>query len=136
MEYLHLTTLLNLTRVTIRMNGMLEDAKTLNTELNNLISFITDSDSTIQGLSSSKSVYQYQHQHHSSSTTSTSTTTATQRIKWLITVSNHYIPGLIQQRLEHHTQSLEHYNKMLSCARKELGHDHIFVAMILDIKKI
>ena len=132
MDYLHLTIMLNLTRVTIRLNGMVEDAKTLHKELNELIFVITNSDSTIQGVSSSKSLYQYQHQHHSSATTTASTTTATQRIKWLITVSNNYIPGLIQQRLEHHTQSLEHYNKMISCARKELGHDHIFVAMILE----
>ena len=149
LDYLHLTTLLNLTRVTIRMNGMIEHAKTTAIELQNFVDSMTNSDTSLQGLSSSKSLNEYQHKHHSytssfssssifhhpTSVSSSATSFEQQhRVKWLITVSTNYIPGLLQQRLEHYTPALEHYNTMLSHTRKELGHDHLFVATVLEKK--
>ncbi len=154
MEYLHLSTLLNLTRATIRLNGMLEHAKALSTELYDLIGIMTNCDSSLQGCCSSKSLFDYQNKHSSFSSSSSSSSChhsncksaasssssssisyqQQNHIKWLITVCTNYIPGLLQQRLEHYTQSIEYYNIMLSHTRKELGHDHLFVAMILEKK--
>jgi tetratricopeptide (TPR) repeat protein len=156
-EYLHLTTILNLTRTAIRINGMIEHAKTLSTELQDLVLSITSNNSSLQLSSSSKSFKQYQqrrqslssslsssskclqqHHHHNTLSLSHNTTLKSfqeqHRIKWLITISTNYIPGLLQQRLEHHTQSIEYYNSMLSYTRKELGHDHIYAATILEKK--
>ena len=131
LEYLNLTTILNLTRVSIRMNGEIEYAKTMSSELEDLVTSMTGSDPSLLGASSMRSVYQYQKCRRSASATPYQ---QQHRIKWLITVSMNYIPGLLQQRLEHHTQSLEYYNTMLSSTRKELGHNHIFVALILEKK--
>lgn len=56
------------------------------------------------------------------------------RIRWLIAMSLNYIPGLLYQQQEYHTDALESYNTILSITRKEWGHDHIHVADILEKK--
>mmetsp|Transcript_19808 Transcript_19808/g.29662 ORF Transcript_19808/g.29662 Transcript_19808/m.29662 type:complete len:1113 (+) Transcript_19808:159-3497(+) len=145
MDYLHLTTVLNCTRTALRINDMLDRAKSFSTELNDLVKSITSHNTSLRQLSSSKSLCQYNDRHYSSSKSLLNTNGSApstiqhqqhqqHRIKWLVTISSNYIPGLLQQRLEHYTGAIEHYNMMLSSTRRELGHDHIFVAMILEKK--
>jgi tetratricopeptide (TPR) repeat protein len=56
------------------------------------------------------------------------------RMKWIMAQCKHYIPGLLYQHEEHYHASLEKFNDMLSITRKEWGHDHIYVATILEKK--
>jgi tetratricopeptide (TPR) repeat protein len=56
------------------------------------------------------------------------------RMKWIMVQCKHYIPGLLYQHEEHYHLSLEKFNDMLSITRKEWGHDHIYVADLLEKK--
>jgi tetratricopeptide (TPR) repeat protein len=56
------------------------------------------------------------------------------RIKWIMAQCKYYIPGLLYQYEEHYHLSLEKFNDILSITRKEWGHDHIYVATILEKK--
>ena len=57
-----------------------------------------------------------------------------QRSKFLLHCAKFYTTGLFHQRQEHYIQALEEYNDMLAFTRKELGHNHIHVAAVLEKK--
>jgi len=57
-----------------------------------------------------------------------------QRSKFLLYCAKCYTTGLFHQRQEHYIQALEEYNAMLAFTRKELGHNHIHVATVLEKK--
>lgn len=73
---------------------------------------------------SSSQQQQYQHHQH----------LLHHRYKYLLSLSKHYHDGLLQQRQEHLTPALEHYNAVLSLCRRELGHNHIYVATVQEKK--
>jgi len=149
-EYLHLTTLLNLTRTSIRMNDMLEHSKLSCDELQEYITSITTTctktktttvSSTLLSSSSNalctslnSSSFHLNSQHQLLSSSSYFNHHQNHRIKWLISISTTYISGLLQQRLEHYTNAIEDYNKCLSITRKLTSHDHIYVATVLEKK--
>lgn len=57
------------------------------------------------------------------------------RKKWIATVlTKHYIQGMANQRLDHFDKALDHYNHFLHHARKEFGHHHKHVGVVLQLK--
>mmetsp|Transcript_29527 Transcript_29527/g.41324 ORF Transcript_29527/g.41324 Transcript_29527/m.41324 type:complete len:598 (-) Transcript_29527:219-2012(-) len=56
------------------------------------------------------------------------------RMRWMLTVANYYIRGMIHQRQENLTTSLDLYRTFLQKARHDLGHDHLHVATVLYLK--
>uniref|UniRef100_A0A7S2WIG4 Kinesin light chain n=2 Tax=Eucampia antarctica TaxID=49252 RepID=A0A7S2WIG4_9STRA len=57
------------------------------------------------------------------------------RKKWIATVlAKYYILGMAQQRLDHFDKALDCYNHFLHHARKELGHHHVHVGAVLQLK--
>jgi tetratricopeptide (TPR) repeat protein len=127
LEYLHLTTLSNLSRLCVRMND--------NIRSNQIITDINSTHFTIPSFyhpqyrrpslinhppNNNHDIHHYNHLQT--------------RIKWIQSTSQTYIQGLLNQRLEQHQSALEFYNKALYSCRKEVGHNHIYVATILEKK--
>lgn len=55
--------------------------------------------------------------------------------KWISTVLvKYYIQGMAHQRMDHFDKALDHYNHFLHHARKEFGHHHIHVSVVLQLK--
>mmetsp|Transcript_5133 Transcript_5133/g.7715 ORF Transcript_5133/g.7715 Transcript_5133/m.7715 type:complete len:406 (+) Transcript_5133:3-1220(+) len=114
MGYLQLTIVLNYTQTAIRLN---DDRSPQLCE--NLIA-LSKSTSVCQKNNSPSNSHCDQIYNH--------------RIKWLVALSTNYIPGLSNQQEEHNKLALEHFNTILSTARKEWGHDHVHVAALLERK--
>lgn len=115
-DYLNLATLLNQTRSCIRLNDMARSSALI-PKLSTMNFPSRDTTTTTMAQSSTPLCPQLQ-----------------QGYKFLLHCAKFYTSGLFHQRQEHYQQALEDYNAMIAYIRKELGHNHIHVAAVLEKK--
>jgi tetratricopeptide (TPR) repeat protein len=106
-QYIQMSVLLNYARICVRLNNA-KKATALVDELDTLV----------------RSIPHHSHVHNA----------LLNRMRWISNVAKFYIMGMIHQRQENLTTSLELYREFLQKARHDLGHDHLHVATVLYLK--